>query len=297
MRVTTRGTRRSTRTIVTVKKSNAVGRVTHSLMRAGATLNVVPYNSNGKLTHRLRVPVRPGGTVSVVGSKLVSVVSCKGVGSIPFFYAYNIKFSTFMDLRFSGTKEEKPLACLRGALLRDLGCHPRACRLRVSNDALQCGTFLVTYKGTSRCKGGTCVTPRTALGSKLLSIAVLRPFAILSMPSLSFRLFGGAVSRGDQVGAFHYRALHVRHSGPKMIRFSNSPVVVKRGMSMGVVGGKLRIVIPQSTRGSASGILRQTRSCVGKLGRVGSTFIRSVTRGGGVVLSGNGERFGGLAGV
>lgn len=273
--------------MMTVNKSKAVGRVKHSLMRARATLNVVPYNSNGKLTERLRVPVRPGGTLRVVGRKMASVVSCNGVGNASFFYAYKMNFSTFIDLGFTGTKGHNLLACLRGALRRDLACRPRACRLRARSNACGCGTFLVTYNGTSRCNGGTCVAPRTALASNLLSIAVLRPFAMLSIPSLTFRLFGGAVSRGDHVGAFHYEGLHVRHADPKMIRFSNSPVRTSRGIGVRLVRGKLHIVIPgRAVMGSGTGILRGTRRCIGKVGVVGRTVMSGVARGGRGVVQG-----------
>lgn len=282
--------------MITMKKSKAVGRVTHSLMRAGATLKVVPYNSKGKLTQRLRVSVSPHGTLRVLGSKVVSVVSCKGVGNASFFYAYKMKFSTFMDLGFTGTNGHKLLACLRGALRRDLGCRPRACRLRARSNASGCGTFLVTYNGTSRCKGGTCVTPRTALASNLLSMAVLRPFAMLSIPTLTFRLFGGAVSRGDHVGAFHYGGLYVRHDSPNIIRFSNSPVRTSRSVGVRLVRGKLQMIMPNSGGGSGPGMLRGTRRCMGNVGLVGRTVMRSVTRGGGIVLGGGGRLVRGLAG-
>lgn len=272
--------------MMTVKKSKAVGRVTHSLIRASATLKVVPYNSNGKLTQRLRVPVRPGGTLRILGRNYVSMVSCNGVGKASFFYAYKINFSTFIDLGFTRTNGHKLLACLRGALRRDLGCRPRACRLRARGKMAGCGTFLVTYNGTSRCKGGTCVTPRTALASKLLSIAVLRPFAILSIPSLTFRLFGGAVSRGDHVGAFHYEQLYVHEATPNIMRFSNSPVRASTSIGVRLVRENLHIMIPRTTRGSTTGILRETRRCVGKVGLVGRTVMSGVASEGGGVLGG-----------
>lgn len=244
--------------MITVKKSKAVGRVKHTLVRASATLNVVPYKSKGKLTQRLRVPLRPGTTVSVVGRDSITYVSCKGVGGVPFFYAYKMNFSTFIDLGFTSSNGHKLLACLRGALRRDLDCGPRACRVRGRRKAMGCGTFLVTYNGTSRCKGGTCVTPRTSLASKLVSIAVLRPFAILSIPSLSFRLFGGAVSRGDQVGAFHAGGVGVRHSGPKIVRCSKSPVVKKGSVRMRLVPRKLGVVISSGGgRGRPFDLLRR----------------------------------------
>lgn len=281
-RVTTRTTTRRASVMITVNKSNAVGRVKQTLVRAGATVKVVPYNSKGKLTHRLRVPVRPGKTVGILGTKGIGAVSCNVVSGRPFFYAYKIKFSTFMDLGFTSSKGENLLACLRGALRRDLACRPRACRVRGSANAMHCGTFLVTYTGTSRCNGGTCVTPRTSLASKVVSVAILRPFAILSIPSLSFRLFGQALSRGDHVGAVGSGDVVVRHTRRKIFRFSKSPVVNKGSLGIRVVRRKLRIVTPVHPGRVPSpplGVLRRFASFV-KQHPVAST----VTRGRGRLL-------------
>lgn len=232
--------------IVTIKKSKAIGRVTHTVLRSNTILKVVPGNSNGNLTHRLRVPVSMHQTVSLVMGKRISAVSYYGTGKHIFFYAYKINFSTTIDRGFTKRGHHNSLACVGGAIRRCLDCGPRPCRLLVSGRAIGRGTFLITYKGTSRCNGGTFVTPRTGVRSNGVSVAVLSPFNPLSVTPLTVRLFAGRVSHGDGVGAFGKGRIAVVHRGPKIVRLSKRPVVTSDQVRVSILPGSLGMLAPRA---------------------------------------------------
>lgn len=278
-RLTTRTESGRTSVIITMNNSNAIGRMTHSLIRSSSTLNVLPYNSKGNLTHRLLLPVGLGGDVRVVGTYRVRSLSCKIVGRCPFFYAYKVNFSTFIDVGFTRDKGHKPVDCTRGVLERNLGCRPRACALRSRAKAGRCGTFLVSYTGTSRCNGGTCVTPRTSVDSKLVSMIVVRPFSIVRTSRIDFSVFGGALSGGSGVGSFQYGGLRVAHDGPNIVRCSNSPIVANTSVSIRVRRGNVGVVMGPFTSGDihGPGIVRSTfTSFFGSVGIMHSSVRGSV---------------------
>jgi len=235
-------------TIVAIGGDGTMNEVATALINTPATLGLIPCGSGNGLGRHLGIPNPGKGAYRNLLHGTVRVIDTGEANGRPFFNVMGLGFDAEISHRFT-TVARRGFSAYVGTTLKAWRSYvPPEVRIKGGGRDLTTRAFILSVANSDQFGNNCYIAPGARVDDGMLNLTVLKPVNLFQAIPLGFRLFTKRVAGSKHAITLSDRTFVVERSAPGLIHTDGEPFATDAKVSVSVLPGSLRVLVPGSSR-------------------------------------------------
>lgn len=234
--------------VVAVGGDGTVSEVATGLVGTEKALGIIPCGSGDGLALHLGISRNPIKAIQGINECRVETVDCAVLEGKNFFCTCGSGFDALVGWNFARANSRGLITYVKEATKAWFGYKPDHYVIKTDTDTWEGKALIVTVGNASQWGNNARITPLASMTDGLLDITVVKPFGLLWMPVLAFKLMTGKAYTTSKTVHLLSKTIDIARTGEAPVHLDGDPALMGNKLHVEVVPNALKVAVPLSTK-------------------------------------------------
>lgn len=201
--------------LVAVGGDGTINFVSGIALETGKSLGIIPSGSGNGLARHLNIPLKADKALDFLQSKGTNAIDVGSVNGNHFLCTAGIGFDALIGQEFA-KRDKMGLSGYAGKVLKHVFTYKAQNYALITKERkIEHQALLITFANASQYGNNAYIAPEAKIQDGNLNICVLKPFPLILVPIIAFRLFNKSIHKSSYLHTFLANEIEIRReSGP-----------------------------------------------------------------------------------
>jgi diacylglycerol kinase (ATP) len=234
--------------VVAVGGDGTVNEIGKALAGSETAMAIIPCGSGNGLARHLHIPMNIASAVGVINGGHRETIDYGIIDNHPFFCTCGIGFDAQVTMAFTEKGSRGLLTYISTTVEQYFKYKCGSYQLTLDDNEETVRAFLITIGNASQYGNNAYIAPRATMKDGLLDIVVLKPFPLIDVPSLAYRLFHKKIEESRYVEHRLCKHLIIHRDAPGSAHFDGEPLKAGKDIDIRIVPQSLHVIVPTETK-------------------------------------------------
>jgi diacylglycerol kinase (ATP) len=229
---------------IAVGGDGTINEVASNLVHSKAGMGILPMGSGNGLARHVGIDMNIKKAIAQLNTaKEILMDTCTFNGK-PFVNMAGVGFDAHIGKMFAESTERGFKTYVVQTLSEFRSYKPQDYKINYDNKELKTNAFLISFANSSQYGNNAFIAPDADIKDGMLEVCMMKPFSLLAMPSIGFRLFTKTIKQSPYLQTVRAKELVIERQSEGVAHLDGEPFVFGKKLEIKVVPASLRLLVP-----------------------------------------------------
>lgn len=239
---------RGVRAVFAVGGDGTAHELAKRLIGTDIALGVVPTGSGNGFARHLGLPMDTRKAIRACCALRVETIDTATVNGTPFINMMGIGFDAWIADAFANAGTRGLVTYVRVGLRGFARYKSEEYEVTIDGAATRHRAFVIAVANASQYGNNARIAPLASMQDGILDVTLIEHAPLIRVPVLAAQLFGGSLHRARGVLTMRGRSITIRRATSGAAHLDGEPVTLPSMLTIEIVPGSLRVIVPASSR-------------------------------------------------
>lgn len=228
--------------VVACGGDGTVNQVAAVVVNTPIAIGILPLGSGNGLARSNQIPMNLQQALAVIAKGTIRKMDSALINGIPYFCTAGVGFDALIANCFATSTKRGFATYINTTIKEFFNYKPNHYAITVDGEKTNVDAFLITIANAGQWGNDVYIAPGAKLDDGLLRVSILKPFSILSIPSIGLKLFLKKIDTAKNYMAIIGKKIEIEFDNELPVHFDGEPILVKNKLNIEVVPLSLNVV-------------------------------------------------------
>ena len=234
--------------VIAVGGDGTVNEVATGLLHTNTALGIVPFGSGNGLARHLGIPVDTVAALKLLNELHTSTIDGALANGRPFFCTAGLGFDAHIGKLFAGGKRRGFVNYVRLALQEFASFSSQEYTIEIDGKQLSRKCFVTTLANAGQYGNNAYISPEADIQDGLIDLCLMRPFPVLMVLPIGFRLFQRTLHRSPYMEIMRGKHIKISCTQSDAMHLDGEFLQMKNVLEVKVIPQCLKVIVPSETK-------------------------------------------------
>ncbi len=218
--------------------------VASKLINSQASMGILPLGSGNGLGRHMGIDMNVEKAIAQLNTAKISVIDTCTVNGKPFVNMAGVGFDAHIGKMFAESTERGFKTYVIQTLTEFKNYKPQHYKITCNNQVVSSDAFLVSFANSSQYGNNAYIAPDAQINDGMLDVCILKPFSVLSMLGIGFRLFNKTIKQSKYMQTVRAKELVIERQSDGVAHLDGEPMTFGKKLDIKVIPASLKLLVP-----------------------------------------------------
>ncbi|HBS86305.1 MAG: hypothetical protein A2W91_09635 [Bacteroidetes bacterium GWF2_38_335] len=229
--------------VVAVGGDGTVNEVASALSGTSIEMGIIPTGSGNGLARFLKIPTNPIDAIKLVYSGKTIKADTISINDRISVNMSGTGFDAHIANLFSKSKKRGFFSYLRIIISEFFSYKSANYTIETENNELSTKAFLLSFANSNQWGNKALISPESSLNDGVMELVILKPFLLIHIPVLVYRLFNGTIHESKHIHYIKGTQFIIRNQRKMEFHADGEPFVVDGDIKISLNPAALNLIV------------------------------------------------------
>jgi YegS/Rv2252/BmrU family lipid kinase len=230
--------------VVAVGGDGTINEIAAALIGTQTKLAIIPYGSGNGLARALKIPMNTCKAFSIINQIKSDFIDVAQLNESYFFNMSGLGFDAHISHVFSKDKKRGLLGYIKATFRELKNYKSENYQINIDGKLINERAFILSVANSSQYGNEAHIAPRAQLHDGLLDLIIVKPFPLILMPIMAFRLFTKSADRSKYLISLQGKCIQISNNKKSVIHLDGEAKLINENINISILPLALNVIVP-----------------------------------------------------
>lgn len=230
--------------VVAVGGDGTINEIAAALVGTQTKLAIIPFGSGNGLARALKIPMNTSKAISVINLTNSDLIDVAKLNENYFFNMSGLGFDAHISHVFSKDKKRGLLGYIKATFRELKNYQSENYQINIDGKLINERAFILSIANSSQYGNEAHIAPRAQLHDGLLDLIIVKPFPLILMPIMAFRLFTKSADRSKYLISLQGKSIQISNNKKSVIHLDGEAKLINENINISIQPLALNVIVP-----------------------------------------------------
>lgn len=230
--------------VVAVGGDGTINEIAAALVGTQTKLAIIPFGSGNGLARALKIPMNTSKALSIINQTNSDLIDVAKLNDNFFFNMSGLGFDAHISHVFSKDKKRGLLGYIKATFRELKNYQSENYQINIDGKQINERAFILSIANSSQYGNEAHIAPRAQLHDGLLDLIIVKPFPLILMPIMAFRLFTKSADRSKYLISLQGKSIQISNNKKSVIHLDGEAKLINESINISIQPLALNVIVP-----------------------------------------------------
>lgn len=230
--------------VVAVGGDGTINEIAAALVGTQTKLAIIPFGSGNGLARALKIPMNTSKALSIINQTNSDLIDVAKLNDNFFFNMSGLGFDAHISHVFSKDKKRGLLGYIKATFRELKNYRSENYQINIDGKLINERAFILSIANSSQYGNEAHIAPRAQLHDGLLDLIIVKPFPLILMPIMAFRLFTKSADRSKYLISLQGKSIQISNNKKSVIHLDGEAKLINENINISIQPLALNVIVP-----------------------------------------------------
>lgn len=230
--------------VVAVGGDGTINEIAAALVGTQTKLAIIPFGSGNGLARALKIPMNTSKALSIINQTNSDLIDVAKLNDNFFFNMSGLGFDAHISHVFSKDKKRGLLGYIKATFRELKNYKSENYQINIDGKQINERAFILSIANSSQYGNEAHIAPRAQLHDGLLDLIIVKPFPLILMPIMAFRLFTKSADRSKYLISLQGKSIQISNNKKSVIHLDGEAKLINESINISIQPLALNVIVP-----------------------------------------------------
>ncbi len=230
--------------VVAVGGDGTINEIAAALVGTQTKLAIIPFGSGNGLARALKIPMNTSKALSIINQTNSDLIDVAKLNDNFFFNMSGLGFDAHISHVFSKDKKRGLLGYIKATFRELKNYQSENYQINIDGKQINERAFILSIANSSQYGNEAHIAPRAQLHDGLLDLIIVKPFPLILMPIMAFRLFTKSADRSKYLISLQGKSIQISNNKKSVIHLDGEAKLINENINISIQPLALNVIVP-----------------------------------------------------
>lgn len=230
--------------VVAVGGDGTINEIAAALVGTQTKLAIIPFGSGNGLARALKIPMNTSKALSIINQTNSDLIDVAKLNDNFFFNMSGLGFDAHISHVFSKDKKRGLLGYIKATFRELKNYQSENYQINIDGKHINERAFILSIANSSQYGNEAHIAPRAQLHDGLLDLIIVKPFPLILMPIMAFRLFTKSADRSKYLISLQGKSIQISNNKKSVIHLDGEAKLINENINISIQPLALNVIVP-----------------------------------------------------
>ena len=230
--------------VVAVGGDGTINEIAAALVGSDTKLAIIPFGSGNGLARALKIPMNTNKALSIINQTNSELMDVAKLNENYFFNMSGLGFDAHISHVFSKDKKRGLLGYIKATFRELKNYKSQNFQINIDGKQINERAFILSIANSSQYGNEAHIAPRAQLHDGLLDLIIVKPFPLILMPLMAFRLFTKSADRSKYLISIQGKSIQINNNKKSVIHLDGEAKLINENINISIQPLALNVIVP-----------------------------------------------------
>ena len=230
--------------VVAVGGDGTINEIAAALVGTQTKLAIIPFGSGNGLARALKIPMNTSKALSIINQTNSDLIDVAKLNDNFFFNMSGLGFDAHISHVFSKDKKRGLLGYIKATFRELKNYKSENYQINIDGKLINERAFILSIANSSQYGNEAHIAPRAQLHDGLLDLIIVKPFPLILMPIMAFRLFTKSADRSKYLISLQGKSIQISNNKKSVIHLDGEAKLINENINISIQPLALNVIVP-----------------------------------------------------
>ena len=230
--------------VVAVGGDGTINEIAAALVGTQTKLAIIPFGSGNGLARALKIPMNTSKALSIINQTNSDLIDVAKLNDNFFFNMSGLGFDAHISHVFSKDKKRGLLGYIKATFRELKNYKSENYQINIDGKQINERAFILSIANSSQYGNEAHIAPRAQLHDGLLDLIIVKPFPLILMPIMAFRLFTKSADRSKYLISLQGKSIQISNNKKSVIHLDGEAKLINENINISIQPLALNVIVP-----------------------------------------------------
>ncbi len=230
--------------VVAVGGDGTINEIAAALVGTQTKLAIIPFGSGNGLARALKIPMNTSKALSIINQTNSDLIDVAKLNDNFFFNMSGLGFDAHISHVFSKDKKRGLLGYIKATFRELKNYQSENYQINIDGKLINERAFILSIANSSQYGNEAHIAPRAQLHDGLLDLIIVKPFPLILMPIMAFRLFTKSADRSKYLISLQGKSIQISNNKKSVIHLDGEAKLINESINISIQPLALNVIVP-----------------------------------------------------
>ncbi|MEY2800389.1 MAG: hypothetical protein RI934_1377 [Bacteroidota bacterium] len=230
--------------VVAVGGDGTINEIAAALVGTQTKLAIIPFGSGNGLARALKIPMNTSKALSIINQTNSDLIDVAKLNDNFFFNMSGLGFDAHISHVFSKDKKRGLLGYIKATFRELKNYQSENYQINIDGKLINERAFILSIANSSQYGNEAHIAPRAQLHDGLLDLIIVKPFPLILMPIMAFRLFTKSADRSKYLISLQGKSIQISNNKKSVIHLDGEAKLINENINISIQPLALNVIVP-----------------------------------------------------
>lgn len=230
--------------VVAVGGDGTINEIASAIVGTQTKLAIIPYGSGNGLARALKIPMNTIKALNIINQMNSDYIDVAKLNDNFFFNMSGLGFDAHISHVFSKDNKRGLLGYIKATFRELKNYKSENYQINIDGKEINERAFILSIANSSQYGNEAHIAPRAQLHDGLLDLIIVKPFPLILMPIMAFRLFTKSADRSKYLISLQGKSIQISNNKKSVIHLDGEAKLINENINISIQPLALNVIVP-----------------------------------------------------